>query len=71
MLLNMPVAITALELGKLPKECDYTAHLNTECAYLASCKKEPEADIIACKYIELLVVYDKATYVDSFVIFMF
>lgn len=63
LLRDMPVAIAALESGKTPEECNYTAHLNTERAYLASRKKEPETDIIACKYIELLLVYEEATYV--------
>jgi hypothetical protein len=66
----MPVAIAALESGKAPEECDYPAHLNTERAYLASHKKEPEADITACKYIELLMVYDEATCICSFVIYV-
>lgn len=71
MLLDMPVAIAALESGKSPEECDYAAHLNTECAYLASRKKEPEADVIACRYIELLVVYSEAMYIRSSVIYVF
>jgi len=70
MLLDMPIAIAALESGKAPEECDYPAHLNTERAYLASRKKEPEADITACKYIELLMVYDEATCICSFVIYV-
>jgi hypothetical protein len=56
----MPLAIAALESGKTPEECDYSRHLETEPAYLASCKKEPEADIIACKYISLLEVYQES-----------
>ena len=71
MLLDMPVAIAALESGKSPEECDYAVHLNTECAYLASRKKEPEADVIACRYIELLVVYSEAMYICSSMIYVF
>ncbi|KIM74378.1 hypothetical protein PILCRDRAFT_828356 [Piloderma croceum F 1598] len=60
LLTDMPLAIVALESGKTPEECDYAGHLETERAYLASRKKEPEADIIASKYISLLVVYEEA-----------
>ena len=60
-LVEMPQAITALESGKTPEECDYAAHLEAERAYLASRKKEPEADVIASKYISLLKVYKDAT----------
>jgi len=70
MLLDMPIAIAALESGKAPEECDYPVYLNTERAYLASCKKEPEADITECKYIKRLMVYDKAMYICSFVIYV-
>ena len=58
---EMPQAIAALESGKTPEECDYAAHLEAERVYLASRKKEPEADVIASKYISLLKVYKDAT----------
>jgi len=65
MLLDMPIAIAALESGKhLRVWLSCVPH--TERAYLASCKKEPEADITECKYIKRLMVYDKAMYICSF-----
>ena len=54
---EMPKAIVALESGKTPAECDYAGHLKAERIYLASHKKEPEANMIASKYIYLLAVY--------------
>lgn len=61
LLIDMPIAIAAFESGKTPEECDYVTHLNTERAYLASRKKEPVADEVNCKYITLLILFQKAT----------
>lgn len=57
----MPIAIAAFKSGKTAAECDYVTHLNTERAYLANRKKEPEADEVNCKYITLLLLFTKAT----------
>lgn len=57
---EMPKAIAALESEKTPNECDYAAHLKAERVYLASRKKEPEADVMVSKYITLLKVYKDA-----------
>jgi Kyakuja-Dileera-Zisupton transposase len=54
---EMPKAIAALESGKTPDECAYAAHLDAKQIYLASHKKEPEADVITSKYISILKVY--------------
>lgn len=61
LLTDMPIAIAAFESGKTPEECDYVSHVNTERLYLASRKKEPEADETNCKYITLLLLFKKAT----------
>jgi hypothetical protein len=57
---EMPNAIAAFESETTPDECDYARHLEAERVYLASRKKEPAADVIASKYISLLIVYKDA-----------
>lgn len=60
LLTDMPIAIVVFESGKTAEECDYAGHLNTERVYLASRKKEPEADETNCKYVTLLIMFKSA-----------
>ena len=59
-LTEIPTMITALQSGKSPENTAYSEHLNTECVYLASLKKEPKAHIFGCQYISLLLKYSQA-----------
>jgi hypothetical protein len=59
-LTEMPTAIAAFKSGKTLDECDYAEHLKAEHVYLASHKKALKADVIASRYISLLIVYTTA-----------
>ncbi|KIM86138.1 hypothetical protein PILCRDRAFT_5198 [Piloderma croceum F 1598] len=57
---DMPTAIAALQSGKALEDTVYHEHLDAERLYLASRKKEPESDVIACEYVALLIKYEAA-----------
>ena len=59
-LTELPITIAALQSGKSQEHTAYVAHLDVECVYLISLKKEPEAHVFGCQYITLLHKYSQA-----------
>jgi hypothetical protein len=60
---ELPSAITSLESGKSHKDTRYHQHLESERAYLLSCRQESPEEEFACEYIELLIMHQKAKYI--------
>jgi len=56
----LPLAIAALQSGKMRDDTDYHLHLESECQYLAAQKKESDEDKVACEYIHRLLKHKEA-----------
>ena len=57
---ELPLAIAALQSGKMHDDTDYYQHLEAEHQYLGVRKKESDKDKVACEYIHCLLKYKEA-----------